>query len=1330
MNACEDNKIPRPSSGYQVKRAFGKPVERTPLSGPEDSVIYFDPYKPKSEPFHSESRLDGIVFNSQNELSKKKKSQSIENDHSPATDKPIDRANWKAYKHSYPAIYRAIYNNEKITLREFLNAGNCENISYTKLSLSVRSTNCIQREFTASATIYDILDAPLVRVVCMRNAGIKSVQEIIQVISDYCQQHPLEQLVSAKENESLDSALPEIVRQFAIYADLIRDEQWDEIEGQLDSDEGLEVLLRIIDIAEVIGPDMVAATIDSPYVMQSLYPSLNVFVSKAEQMQANKDKLIALLKELPQERRALPVKPFVQSLSEEQLCNAICDENPSFAQLPSLARLFNDEAYGWLKRHVELIKGWDTERILHEAIVTLTDREKEMLLLRANGESLKSIGDAYKLTRERIRQIEALFSRKLLSNRNIRLLPNMIEAFQGGSHIVTTAEIDKRLADEYSRKLLGYILTNIYEFPYSKQSDAYILFCHKEEFETIQEFVENLPDQIGNDDLDALMAEAERSGMNPEIISLEFKACYSFRESINGWQRGRIKRLDMAESILRSFDPDGIHVSSATELSEFRKRMLSQFGAEIRSTNNDQALAHLISRVGLLRGRGTYVAMRPCPIPDELLQRIHDYIEDDRTTVYMFTAMYDAFREDLLACGVDNRYYLQGILKSLWGDVYSFSRDYLSQGERVVGMYELVDSFMQKAGGVVTMDELRTAFPGATNTVLGFALQQKSILSMFGKYLHVSNLQLTDNEIARLHGILNSLLADGEAHTSDELYQWATREGSAWLERLNIPYQHALFSVVMYLFGEEYAFARPWVAAKGTLGEERVRYWQTRRSRDSTDDAADESEDGQSPLSTDPAAQIAPEMVNRFNTILSEEFPDGLRLIGMRLRKFRASYEEHFHEQVELDDNKLIAQLKSVCDYREDRIFPRSGAQQNALLETISRDAFNTLSSGATCIYPRQLFVKYREALAADMAVYTADALWPLLQSFPGNQLRLVGGLICLPGKKPNTASDVFVLIAAAYEPVTYTQMQERLWYLPFDEVKYQLVREKSIVLVQQETYFYAPNFPISSRDLTALKRAMRRRVEDKGYIVASGLRQLLQENCPGTATDTAGWPDWGIRNVMAWLLREDFDFNGALVSAKGSRIDSVQVFRNFCKGRERVTMDELKDLQKQLDLTGAYWPIALEEMIRVSRTEFVKKGIITFDTEGTDQVLATFCPGRYRPIQEFSLFMLLPAVGIPWNSFLLESYLREYSKVFWLNQALVNEYAAVGAMVRRGSNIHDYRELIIDALAHDDGWSTIKDALGFLADKGYRSQRTLAHANEIIKAAQVKREQLHAAEK
>ena len=79
----------------------------------------------------------------------------------------------------YPSPHYAIKQNRMITVREYLQISNCaDEEPYSTLALSIRSKNCLNRLFQRNGTVHDILELPLARLMDMRNAGAKTIQEI------------------------------------------------------------------------------------------------------------------------------------------------------------------------------------------------------------------------------------------------------------------------------------------------------------------------------------------------------------------------------------------------------------------------------------------------------------------------------------------------------------------------------------------------------------------------------------------------------------------------------------------------------------------------------------------------------------------------------------------------------------------------------------------------------------------------------------------------------------------------------------------------------------------------------------------------------------------------------------------------------------------------------------------------------------------------------------------------------------------------------------------------------------------------------------------------
>lgn len=1344
---------------------------------------------------------------------------------------------WKKFIHSIPALSIAIENNKSITVGEFLQVKACVETTYDQLDLSVRAINCLDREKLENRTVSSILSMPLARLAGMRNAGAKTVNEILDVVGEYANQHPVLHI----DAFSLDTEMPKTALQalsFLIpYAEQIAEEQWDAVEAQLESEEQIDTLLKVMDISEVIGADMVAAALRSSFPVAVLLPSLVDFIQDQQVRDAQANKLQAMVDALPAERKGLPIKPFAYAWPERSAFPEFedtFDEMTTFEELIYQDARYSDEEFCALESFLP----WCSTSIASEVTKIIeaclqNDKRRTITLYRAQGKTLEEIGALYSVTRERVRQIEKK-SVSLFPVKKAESIILLISAVRRGDEILTAQEIIDYCGDDGI--LFLHLLRNAEgakRYRYAKPLDAFILGNAHLEEEHVHSFVDELPDRIDEADLKTHLEQAADKGLPPELIELQIRTDYHYTESIHAWQRGKLSLRKMSREILPEFDPDGIHVTMREELQLFREKLYARFGSEIRISEGDHALTAIIADVGMLRDRGTYVSQRDHILSDDLLERIREYVDQGDNDVYMFSTLYEAFKPELLQAGVDNRYFLQGILKREWDQFYSFSRDCISKSGRSTNIYGAVEQFIRNAGRYVLTSEIKEAFPGVTDAVLNFALMQKRISACNGKYIHAENLHLTEQHVEELKQTVDMLLADGQAHHSRELFSIASTYNGSWLDEIGVMYQSALFSIAAYLFGGDCVFSRPWLAARGSAGEETIRQLRGSVGKVDNDEegesytepalvyegnlidiamtvlqkAATEMTiqeitdaimrqglyqsssqnpslsvyqainnaitgkgsrnaalgrllgtridphgrrlfyllDPSQPIFAEPGQQNAPaerpvplvvesaidaETASRWNAILSEEFEDGLRLNGMRLRKFRGIYEERYHDTIEPDDEKLIALLKQIGEFRDERIYAKQDAEQSSLMDTIRHNIVQTLASGASCIYPQQLFEKYRTELAQQLSVYTADTFKAMLMTATNRQFSVSYGIICLPGKNANVTADVMGLFQGCYEPITYAQMAERLWYIPMDRIKHELVTEKSIVMIEQETYFYAPNFPISTHELAALQRAMHRRIEDEGFLVAKGLRELMQSCCPNAVMDTASWKDWGVRNVMAWLLREQFDFNGVVICSKGAGMDTHMVFRSYCKSHERVTMDELKGLCAQLDVSGIYWDSVLAELVRISRNEFLSKRLIAFDSDSTDRVLEQACPGDYMPLKDFTLFMSLPGVTVPWNGFLLESYLRDYSRIFRLEQAGPVEHTPIGAMVRRMSPFHTNRDLLIDALVHDDSWHSAKEALDVLVERGYRTQRLMANAAEMIKAAQLQRDKLRAAEK
>ncbi|MGN1216411.1 MAG: hypothetical protein ACI4TD_00375 [Phocaeicola sp.] len=459
----------------------------------------------------------------------------------------------------------------------------------------------------------------------------------------------------------------------------------------------------------------------------------------------------------------------------------------------------------------------------------------------------------------------------------------------------------------------------------------------------------------------------------------------------------------------------------------------------------------------------------------------------------------------------------------------------------------------------------------------------------------------------------------------------------------------------------------------------------------------------------------------RYTAILTKNFEDGFRPAkAIDRNRFRMYYSDMFGEELTEDDEHLVRTLMKVGTLRDERIFVKDETEQKDLLEEINDTITETFKDGASCIYLDCLFARFQEQLAEMLHIYNVNSLESVLfSSGKRNYFKRYNYLFGY-NKEPAPARDVIEYMKSSHLPVTYSEIKNGLWYIPLDKIKHTLVTTPEIVNVASEAYLYAPNLPVNEREIQQIAELISHALLQRYYISDVELIQLIETHCPSVLMNTPDYPMWGLRNALAYLLREKFSFRGAIISDKNEEISMAEVFSDFCQRFEHITVDELRNFANELN-TAIYWDSVYSEMVRVSQNEFIRRDQIRFDIDQTDSVLDSLIQSAYTPIKTINLFLQFPAIDIPWNNFVLESYVGQYSKKFRLLHASYTATDCCGAMVRQDSGITDYRTLIIDVLVKNPGWKSKKDALQLLVDLGYQQRRSYSDIEKVMQEAKAK---------
>jgi hypothetical protein len=234
-------------------------------------------------------------------------------------------------------------------------------------------------------------------------------------------------------------------------------------------------------------------------------------------------------------------------------------------------------------------------------------------------------------------------------------------------------------------------------------------------------------------------------------------------------------------------------------------------------------------------------------------------------------------------------------------------------------------------------------------------------------------------------------------------------------------------------------------------------------------------------------------------------------------------------------------------------------------------------------------------------------------------------------------------------------------------------------------------------------------------YISFGELLEDMRLQTHSLLDNNENFTEIGIRKVLEIKLGDRFKFTNNIISSISEPISTEDVFYRLAE-KENYTIDEVVRLAADCDTLANVWiGYLFNYSVRVNKNDFVECHHVHFDISATDDVLAKLCPSEYVSLRDITLFTALPDCGYPWNEYLLECYVACYSKQFTLLHGRYFGKKAVGAIVKKSSDINDFSELLIQVIDKADVPLNKKSALDFLFDNGYIAQRRYDEIDDVL---------------
>lgn len=445
----------------------------------------------------------------------------------------------------------------------------------------------------------------------------------------------------------------------------------------------------------------------------------------------------------------------------------------------------------------------------------------DIMCRRVGGATLQEAGGVYGLTRERARQIESAF---------IDRFDDFVSHLPGGIvNLLRTCAKNKNYVSKMEVSSIIHQCVDVFWYLikecgdrriiYMEELDMFALVDELNWYEEVINFISYLPEVLSAFDLDARTNELHGVfndlGLQIEKTKIADLIKKSYQKHGTMYSKHKITKQEKYLQVLKKHYPDGLKINDDEQLNGFRRHYIRMFDKDDLPAKN-RAIRAAIAFVASVKDRGTYVVPdNKMLISEDLLADICKYIEESEKSIFMINTLHFVFKDRLEKDGILNRYQLQWVLRKKVGHKYHISRDYLSKDKNVTSVYHTITSFIKDANRVITKQELQNEFPGVPDNVFAFALADENIIVGLGSYAHKNYIEKFKVSLQSIVREMNKIVADGDIHNCQELFDTLKKELPAIIEEINISDRYFLFSILEEFWADKFEFRRPFFAKVG-----------------------------------------------------------------------------------------------------------------------------------------------------------------------------------------------------------------------------------------------------------------------------------------------------------------------------------------------------------------------------------------------------------------------------------------------------------------------------------------------------------------------------------
>ncbi len=451
--------------------------------------------------------------------------------------------------------------------------------------------------------------------------------------------------------------------------------------------------------------------------------------------------------------------------------------------------------------------------------------------------------------------------------------------------------------------------------------------------------------------------------------------------------------------------------------------------------------------------------------------------------------------------------------------------------------------------------------------------------------------------------------------------------------------------------------------------------------------------------------------------IIKENFPNGIRDDFIDTNKVSRIYSASYDSE-HISRNYIVEIIRANGIEDGGRFYFIS----NEATENIRHFLDEILSANSIAYYTK-IHEKHSDFFAATH-VFSPDVLKKILQTAVGGHFYF--SEFCSAKRAVRLDYLIAQIFTAAKTSLSLDDLQEKLPYVPSEKILEVLSDAKKFLPTSAGKFIPFSKIQFDTDEIDAAKKQISLYIDKVGYAIPEdySLSSNFALNPEVAEKD--------MRNIIyEKFFSENFTKRGKRLFRKGgvkirNAKGATNQLREFIAEQNELSADKLFAFAETLGLTQRetfiILTVAHEQMVRVDKDLFVKDALITFDVDEVDKALRPFVKRKIIPLRGVTSFTGFPPVeGYSWNLFLLESFLRKYSRKYVYDAPAPNSVNA-GAIYPKSMEFADYLDVQATVILQEKV-PLEKSVVGeFLVSQGYRAtridkvtERVIIRAQEII---------------